>query len=298
MDSLPLVTIAIPTYNRANGYLRQAIRAALSQTYPEIEIIISDNCSTDNTGEIVKEYKDSRIRYFRQGHNIGMNNNFNFCIEKARGKYFLLLPDDDLIDSDFIDVCMKSAKYDTRYGLIRTGVRRINAQGIMIAESLNKVVGLSFTEFILGWFDGKTSPYLCSTLFNTKMLQNIGGLNSKHNLFQDVCAEVKLAAQFGRVDIPDIKASFRKHTDEASHASKVGNWCEDSLELLDLICDLVPEKREIVRAKGMHFLAYFNYNRARSVKSPWERLSSYFIVFRKFRFRYFPARHQLTYKVS
>jgi glycosyltransferase involved in cell wall biosynthesis len=49
MKSTPLVTIAIPTYNRANGYLRHALRSALDQTYRELEIFISDNCSADET---------------------------------------------------------------------------------------------------------------------------------------------------------------------------------------------------------------------------------------------------------
>lgn len=90
----PLSTIAIPTYNRANSYLREAIRIAMNQTYPNIESIISDNCSMDNTETVVKNFKDHRIRYFRQGKNIGGNNNFNFCPSQAKGKYFLLLMDD------------------------------------------------------------------------------------------------------------------------------------------------------------------------------------------------------------
>lgn len=103
----PLVTIAIPTYNRANLYLTQAIESAINQTYPNLEIIISDNCSTDDTEMVIRSFKDPRIRYFRQEKNIGGNNNFNFCLKQARGEYFLLLMDDDLIDSDFIETCMR-----------------------------------------------------------------------------------------------------------------------------------------------------------------------------------------------
>ena len=96
-STYPLVTIAIPTYNRANGYLKNAIECALKQTYRNIEVVISDNCSSDNTEEVVKGYTDPRIRYFRQSANIGANNNFNFCLEKAQGSYFLLFHDDDSI---------------------------------------------------------------------------------------------------------------------------------------------------------------------------------------------------------
>lgn len=86
----PLVTIAIPTYNRANLYLTQAIESAINQTYPNLEIIISDNCSTDDTEMVIRSFKDPRIRYFRQEKNIGGNNNFNFCLKQARGEYFFI----------------------------------------------------------------------------------------------------------------------------------------------------------------------------------------------------------------
>src|SRR4030042_2488708 len=128
-NTYPLVTIAIPTYNRADGFLKEAIRSALNQTYSNIEIIVSDNCSVDNTTTVVKSFNDPRIRYFKHKENIGANNNFNFCVEQARGAYFLLLHDDDLIDDDFIDVCMKAAEYNTDIGLIRTGTRVIDSAG-------------------------------------------------------------------------------------------------------------------------------------------------------------------------
>jgi glycosyltransferase involved in cell wall biosynthesis len=294
----PLISIGIPTYNRANGYLKQAIQASLNQNYPELEIIVSDNCSPDKTEDLVKGFADPRIRYFRQSENIGMNNNFNFCVRQARGAYFLLLPDDDLIDDDFIDVCMQAANYDTNIGIIRTGTRLINEKNEVIAEYKNRVVGLSTLDFFLGWFAGKTAPYMCSTLFNSGRLKEIGGFHSKHNLFQDVGAEARLVVSNGRVDVHDVKASFRKHTEELTHAAKIGAWCEDSLELLDLICDLIPEERSLIRTKGMPFMAYLSYNRARAVRSTMCRLAAFMIVFKKFHFRHLPTKRQLTHKIA
>ena len=83
--SEPLITIAIPTYNRANAYLMQALESAVNQTYRNLEIIVSDNCSTDNTETVVRGFDDPRIRYIRQNENIGANNNFNFCIKRGEG---------------------------------------------------------------------------------------------------------------------------------------------------------------------------------------------------------------------
>lgn len=69
-NQLPLVTIAIPTYNRADLYLKQAIQCSLNQTYSNIEIIVSDNCSDDDTEAVVKSFIYTHIRYFKHEKNI------------------------------------------------------------------------------------------------------------------------------------------------------------------------------------------------------------------------------------
>ncbi|MBE0669590.1 MAG: glycosyltransferase family 2 protein [Anaerolineales bacterium] len=292
--SLPLVSIGIPTYNRANGFLKQAVQASLKQTYRNIEIIVSDNHSTDNTEEVVSSFKDSRIKYFRQSENIGMNNNFNFCVNQAKGEYFCLLPDDDLIDPDFAEACLKAVNQGSEVGIIRTGTRIIDKEGKTVAEYPNRVNGSSAEDLFMAWFAGKTSPYMCSSLLNRKRLLEIGGYRSKHCLFQDVGAEFKLAARYGWVDIVGVKASFRKHSEEMTFNTKVGYWCEDSLELLDILCELVPpEKEELLRSSGLPFLANLNYNRAKAVKSLAGRIAAFFVVYRKFEYGFLPSRRHL-----
>ena len=114
----PLVSIGIPTFNRAEGFLIDAIKSATRQSYSNIEIIIADNCSADNTESVVQSIGDPRILYFRHDHNIGPENNFNFCLNQVKGAFFLLLHDDDLIDKDFVEVCLQAADHPTHYGFI------------------------------------------------------------------------------------------------------------------------------------------------------------------------------------
>jgi glycosyltransferase involved in cell wall biosynthesis len=295
-DYYPLVTIAIPTYNRAGSYLKQSLESALSQTYANIEIIVSDNCSTDNTETFVKEYPDARVRYFRQKENIGVVKNTAFCLDQAKGDYFLLLQDDDLVDADFIETCIKNVCNNQSVGIIRTGVRLINDEGDLIYETPNMVGGLSTVEFIRAWFNSKpkASMHLCSTLFNTQRLKETGGFKSKHFLFDDVMTEFELAAKFGRIDIPDIKASNRRHMNEMTYTVNVREWCEDSLMLLDLMCNLVPdESRTLIKNEGMRFFSKLNYFRAWSVKSRIKRFIAYLTVFNKFGYRYFPPKNYL-----
>ena len=286
---LPLVTIGIPTYNRADKYLREALESALAQNYPNLEIVVSDNGSTDNTESVVQSYADPRIRYYRQQPPVIPNDNFNFCLKQANGAYFLMLHDDDKIDPDFIDTCMRAANYDERLGIIRTGTRIINADGTVINEGRNRVGGLSIADSILGWFAGLTPLYVCSTLYNVTGLRSIGGFHSRHNLFQDVAATTKLAAAMGRVDIEDTKASTRRHGGKWTHVARVREWCEDSFELLDILCELAPEKQTEVRSRGMQFFAYVNYSRASDVRVLSERIKAYITVYRLFGRRYFPS---------
>jgi glycosyltransferase involved in cell wall biosynthesis len=293
----PLVTIAIPTYNRADYYLQQSLASALSQSYQNIEIIVSDNCSTDNTQAFVRSFSDPRLRYFRHDKNIGANNNFNYCLGQARGDYFVLLHDDDLIDEDFVEICMRSANYATNFGIIRTGTRVIDSMGSLLSESRNRVGGLSTEEFFRGWFANKTSWYLCSTLFNTSRLREMGGFQSKLNLTQDGVAIVQLASRFGRIDVEDIKASFRKHPGEMTFAVKVKDWCEDYLALLDLMCQVIDGNVDLVRSKGMRFLCRLNYNRASAIGSPIKRFRTYLMVFRMFDYKYSPMDYLVSPRI-
>ena len=104
----PLVSIGIPTYNRATT-LRRALKSILEQTYQNLEIIVSDNCSPDTeTKNIVQEFmiKDSRIKYFRQEKNLGLFYNTKFVFDVAHGEYFAWLCDDDERQPKFIEACL------------------------------------------------------------------------------------------------------------------------------------------------------------------------------------------------
>ena len=115
----PLVTIGLPTYNRPVG-LKRCLESILLQTYSNVEIIISDNCSTDNTvQEIIKEYreKDKRIQSFRQSINIGLEENFNFVFAQSNAAYFIWMSDDDYFDANYIEACMKELIHNHDYVL-------------------------------------------------------------------------------------------------------------------------------------------------------------------------------------
>lgn len=98
-----LISIGMPAYN-GEKYIRFALRSILAQTYRNFELIISDDCSSDETAAICKSFakKDRRIRYIRQKRRLGFLKNFNFVLGQAKGSYFLWAGNDDYWHKDYI----------------------------------------------------------------------------------------------------------------------------------------------------------------------------------------------------
>jgi len=96
-EQSPSVSICIPTFNRS-GMVERAIESALSQTYHDLEVIVVDNASDDNTEDVVASYADPRLKFFKNPKNLGLFGNFNRCIELSRGDLIHILHSDDYID--------------------------------------------------------------------------------------------------------------------------------------------------------------------------------------------------------
>ena len=109
MPTAPLVSIGIPTFNRV-GTLRQTIESALAQDYGNLEVLISDNASSDNTQALCAEFcmRDGRIRYFRQAINRGAFAYFVGVLGRASGDYFMWLADDDRLSESYVTRCVET----------------------------------------------------------------------------------------------------------------------------------------------------------------------------------------------
>lgn len=289
----PLFSIVIPTYNRADGFLRQALGAAVAQDFSDLEILVSDNCSTDQTAELVRSFDDSRIRYVKHPVNLGPAGNFNYCIEQARGHYWLMLHDDDLIDPDFVTSCVTAAGGRLDYGMIRTGVRLIDNSGAVREQLVNQSHSQSVDEFVMDWFSGRAPLYLCNTVFHRAKLMEVGGFVSKKNLYNDVVAEVRVAAALPILNIEEIKASFRRHEDNRGGSIRLRDWAEESAFLLDEIIKVVNDKPGI-RARGQRYFCGKLYQRAELISSIRDRWKCYQIISETFDHCYTPYQRLWT----
>ena len=131
----PLVSIGMPVYNGEN-YIQNAIESVLTQTYENLELIIFDNASTDNTTEICKEYVtgDNRVKYYRNKINLGAGPNYDNCFYKSSGKYFKWIAHDDMIETSYLEKTVAALENNPAAVLCFTDVLRIDKHNNVIGH--------------------------------------------------------------------------------------------------------------------------------------------------------------------
>lgn len=134
MNTNPLISIIIPTYNKSQ-YLKEAIESVLNQTYKEIEVIVVDDGSTDNTGEVVKSFDDPRVIYFFQ-KNKGPAAARNSGLRRAKGKYIAFLDSDDLWLKEKLKKQIDFMEKNSEIGLLGTGCYEITDKGKIIGKKI------------------------------------------------------------------------------------------------------------------------------------------------------------------
>jgi glycosyltransferase involved in cell wall biosynthesis len=102
----PLITIGVPTRNRS-ALLKKCLESIFAQTYQNIEVLVSDNASTDDTLAVLQSVGDSRLRILSNPEDIGASENFANCVREARGDYLVLVSDDNTLDPLFLEKCAR-----------------------------------------------------------------------------------------------------------------------------------------------------------------------------------------------
>jgi glycosyltransferase involved in cell wall biosynthesis len=136
MNGTPLVSVGLPTYNRA-AVLKQAIASVLAQDYSNLELIISDNGSPDDTQRVCEEFcaRDNRVKYIRQLSNRGPRANFLEVLHQARGEFFICLGDDDWLDRSYISLCTQELMENPDYSLV-CGSTKYYRNGQFLADGV------------------------------------------------------------------------------------------------------------------------------------------------------------------
>jgi glycosyltransferase involved in cell wall biosynthesis len=208
MNNLGLVSIGITTFNRKD-MLQQAIQSALNQSYRNIEVIVSDNDSSDETNSMTNQYlADPRFKYFKQPHNIGGFANVNFCLAKSTGDYWLWLADDDWLESEAIERLIKGFTMPDVV-MATCATRIIDGEGEQLRTVIPKLGGaVSDTKFLKARFKYQVG-YSSAELFRTSIVRMCGGYKMFHHL--DLIMDIEVA-RHGRVYVENtILCNYRLH---------------------------------------------------------------------------------------
>ena len=224
------VTIGIPTINRSDLALR-AIRSALAQTYSDIEVLVSDDASTDDTVERIREIHDPRLVLVEQKQRLGLVGNFDFCLRHATGEFFLLLGDDDVLLPTAIERLVQPF-------LVGNAQAPAGAIGVVwspceIADAKNSQFWttesgpeLEFVSSLLAaLFAGNRGPRLTSILLRTQDAIAVGGYESKYGDLCDIgnWARAALLHPYA-VCIPEPLVQYTNHQGSTTSQSAVQQW--------------------------------------------------------------------------
>jgi protein O-GlcNAc transferase len=151
LKSDPSVTIGIPVYNEEK-YVEETINSAINQTYNNLKIIISDNCSTDNTFEIIKGIvsKHENVIAKRQLINIGAAENFRYLSQNANTDFFCWLSGHDILHKDYITDAVRIFKENPELSLVYPKSKQIDEKGTIMSIDTYSDIETTNLDFIRG----------------------------------------------------------------------------------------------------------------------------------------------------
>ncbi|RYE12500.1 MAG: glycosyltransferase, partial [Rickettsiales bacterium] len=224
----PTVSILVPTYNRS-ALLKKALVSILGQSFSDYEIIVVDNCSSDDTEEIVASLRDNRIRYHKNDINIGPIGNHNIALLLSKGKYVYTFSDDDIMMPNNLESKVKILETHNNVGLVHSNISVINENNDVISEhwAYNMKVGhrLKLEPLMTGseaykylyreWnFISMPSVLIRKSILDSHRLW----FNNQLNYLVDYDLWIKIAKIADFYYINEALVSYRTHSNNESSA--------------------------------------------------------------------------------
>jgi glycosyltransferase involved in cell wall biosynthesis len=219
----PRVTVGVPVYNGAR-HLGPCLESLISQTYDNLEIVISDNASTDETPDICRLYaeKDDRVRYYRQPRNLGVAGNYRTVVQLARGELFKWSAHDDVCAPEFVERCVSALDRSPEHVLAFPKFRFIDDAGDILLDNDAAVRWRDHSKSYgrLGDILSDRSRNLCKWQFGVvrKDVLLRTGLIGNYNASDEVLM-AELALLGGFVEVGDYLFFSRIHENSSMEAN-------------------------------------------------------------------------------
>lgn len=235
----PLVSICIPTYNGSN-YIREAMESAISQSYSNCEIIVSDDKSKDNTLEIIETFRAESPFHIHVFHHdpFGIGANWNNCVKNANGDFIKFLFQDDVLEKDCVEKMICTFQKDSSIGLVASKRKFIVDQNMgssarnWIEKYKNLQIqfeeGNEYTYFNKSIFkrrDFFKSPMNkigepSVTMFRKSIINEVGYFDENLKQILDYIFYYKVLKRYSIVTINEPLVSFRIHKDQTTNVNR------------------------------------------------------------------------------
>lgn len=229
MAEYPLVSIGMPVYNEER-FIRASLESIIAQDYPNIELIISDNASTDNTGHICKEFSSQYdwITYHQRHQNHGPIDNFNYVLHKSKGKYFMWASGHDTWMSNYISSCAHLLETHPKATIVFGCSNWINEHGKTFSKESGwtDTRGLSVIARYHTVLWGNMHPILglinSNALKQSKLLSTVGA---------DLIALASLSLQGDFIHAANTHWSRREFRNENTYEDKLKRYKSSEYEI-------------------------------------------------------------------
>ncbi len=207
-SSQPLVSVIISCYNHQD-YITQCIESIMQQSYPNIELIVIDDGSTDNSAAIIQQLSEKYQFYFESQANMGLTKTLNKALAKAKGKYIAPLGSDDYL---MLDKTAKQVQYLEQHpniAVVGGNILVVNHQGVI--KSQQRLKPYREVDFNTIFLNPKQTPAAPSVMIRAEVLKQVNGYNTESNL-EDLDLWLRITHQGHKIAVlNDVFAYYRQH---------------------------------------------------------------------------------------
>lgn len=223
MQELPRVAVCIPTYNQAQ-YLVHSVGSACRQTYPNVEVWVSDDESTDETPEVMAQLCQQfpQVHYYRQPQNLGIAGNNTWLLSQPTTDFIVRLDSDDVLMPNYVETLVTLLQQYPQAGYAHNAIQEIDEYGNYrsVARVSRKEEFQNSEEALLAAVAGyRVAANIC--MFRSKALQELRIYEGRPEFVEDYDLAVRMAdAGYGNVYSGEILACYRVWTDVKKARSK------------------------------------------------------------------------------
>ncbi len=230
-----LVSVIMSNYNTPEDFLRCSIESILNQTYDYLEFIIVDDCSTDNSVDVINSYNDSRIKFIKNSSNLGITKSLNIALNEAHGQFVARMDADDYALPDRI-LCQVNYLKNNPNTIVCGSWIEFFGDDSNNKKLLKKMLPCMEEMQICLLFDNSTNIVHPSAMFNHElMFKNNIFYNEKYKYAQDYRMWVDCCRVGECYIYPKVLLKYRIHSGAVSDSKKrEQNFCRESIMLEQL----------------------------------------------------------------